>query len=84
VLRNVPDDSTVVGVPGPIIFRHGKRVVITDPKQSKDPLSEALAAGANEVHELRERVKKLAGSEEKSEPPAGRLQLIMDDLGYQI
>jgi serine acetyltransferase len=29
VLRNVPDDSTVVGVPGHIIFREGKRVVIT-------------------------------------------------------
>jgi len=33
VLRSVPDDSTVVGVPGHIILREGKRVVITDPKQ---------------------------------------------------
>jgi len=32
VLRSVPPDSTVVGVPGHIIFREGKRVVITDPK----------------------------------------------------
>jgi len=39
VLRNVPADSTVVGVPGHIIFREGKRVVITDPKQINDPLS---------------------------------------------
>src|ERR1700681_3037831 len=36
VLRNVPDNSTVVGVPGHIIFREGKRVVITDPKQIND------------------------------------------------
>src|SRR5947199_23227 len=33
VLRNVPENSTVVGVPGHIIFRNGERVVITDPKQ---------------------------------------------------
>ena len=37
VLRNVPADSTVVGVPGHIVFREGKRVVITDPKQINDP-----------------------------------------------
>ena len=46
-LRDVPDNSTVVGVPGHIVFRDGKRVVITDPKQINDPLSEALAAVAN-------------------------------------
>jgi len=28
LLRSVPDDSTVVGVPGHIIFREGKRVAI--------------------------------------------------------
>ena len=62
VLRNVPDDSTVVGVPGHIIFREGKRVVITDPKQINDPLSEALAAVAGEVNKLRERVTRAGGS----------------------
>src|ERR1700686_2599875 len=49
VLRNVPENSTVVGVPAHIIFRNGERVVITDPKQINDPLSEALAAVAAEV-----------------------------------
>ena len=29
VLDDVPDDSTIVGVPGHIIFREGKRVVLT-------------------------------------------------------
>src|SRR5271169_1057172 len=56
VLRNVPEHSTVVGVPGHIIFRNGERVVITDPKQINDPLSEALASVATEVNKLRERV----------------------------
>src|ERR1700723_873959 len=62
VLRDVPDDSTVVGVPGHVIFREGKRVVITDPKQINDPLSEALAAVATEVNKLAERVRQLEGT----------------------
>jgi serine O-acetyltransferase len=84
VLRSVPEDSTVVGVPGHIIFREGKRVVITDPKQINDPLSEALAHVATEVHNLRERVQQLEGSEAKSEPLSESLQRIMEDVDYQI
>src|SRR3984885_8458179 len=76
VLRNVPDDSTVVGVPGHIIFREGKRVVITDPKQINDPLSEALAAVASEVNRLAERVRTLEGAD-GSEPCSESMQRIM-------
>jgi serine O-acetyltransferase len=84
VLRNVPQDSTVVGVPGHIIFREGKRVVITDPKQINDPLSEALAAVAAEVNKLRDRVRKLEGTEVAPEPLSASLQRIMEDIDYQI
>src|SRR5579864_3469184 len=84
VLRNVPEDSTVVGVPGHIIFREGKRVVITDPKQINDPLSEALASVVTEVNKLRERVQQLEGSEPKGEPLSESLQRIMEDIDYQI
>lgn len=83
VLRNVPDDSTVVGVPGHIILREGKRVVITDPKQINDPLSEALAAVVTEVSKLRERVRQLEGAG-GSEPLSDSLQRIMEDVDYQI
>jgi serine O-acetyltransferase len=84
VLRSVPEHSTVVGVPGHIIFRNGERVVITDPKQINDPLSEALAAVAAEVNKLRERVQKLEGSGAASEPLSASLQRIMEDIDYQI
>ena len=84
VLRNVPDHSTVVGVPGHIIFRNGERVVITDPKQINDPLSEALAAVANEVDRLRDRVQKLEGSESVSHPLSSSLQGIMEEIDFQI
>jgi serine O-acetyltransferase len=84
VLRNVPENSTVVGVPGHIIFREGKRVVITDPKQINDPLSEALASVVTEVNKLRERVQRLEGSGVKGEPLSESLQRIMEDVDYQI
>lgn len=56
VLHNVPDNSTIVGVPGHIVLRDGKRVVITDPKDIRDPLSEVLIALAREVKELRQKI----------------------------
>jgi serine O-acetyltransferase len=83
VLRSVPDDSTVVGVPGHIILREGKRVVITDPKQINDPLSEALAAVATEVNKLAERVHQLEGRG-GHEPLSESLQRIIEDVDYQI
>jgi serine O-acetyltransferase len=84
VLRSVPDNSTVVGVPGHIIFRDGERVVITDPKQINDPLSEALAAVATEVNKLRDRVQSLEGAEVAHEPLSASMQRIMEDIDYQI
>jgi len=55
VLRSVPPNSTIVGVPGHIVLRDGKRVVITDPKEIRDPLADVIIKLAMEVHELRER-----------------------------
>jgi len=83
VLRNVPDNSTVVGVPGHIVLREGKRVVITDPKLINDPLSEALSAVASEVNRLAERVRELEGTG-GSEPLSESLQRIIEDIDYQI
>jgi serine O-acetyltransferase len=52
VLRDVPPNSTVVGVPAHIIYRNGQRVLITDPHEVKDPLSDALIALAERVDKL--------------------------------
>jgi len=84
VTRDVPDDSTIVGVPGHIIFRNGKRVVITDPKQINDPLSEALAAVAGEVNKLRERVHKLEGELASNGDSGAALEQIIHEIDYQI
>jgi serine O-acetyltransferase len=83
VLRDVPDNSTVVGVPGHIVLRRGQRVVITDPKQINDPLSEALAAVANEVKKLKEEVRELQGRQFVPADGDDKLQQVIE-IDYQI
>ncbi len=56
VLTDVPPNSTVVGVPAHIVYRNGERVLITDPHDIKDPLSDALIALSTRVEELEERL----------------------------
>jgi serine O-acetyltransferase len=56
VLSDVPPNSTVVGVPAHIVYRNGERVLITDPHDIKDPLSDALIALAARVEELEQRL----------------------------
>ncbi len=55
VLADVPPNSTVVGVPAHIVYRNGQRVLITDPHDIKDPLSDALIALSARVEELEDR-----------------------------
>jgi serine O-acetyltransferase len=56
VLSDVPPDSTVVGVPAHIVYRNGERVLITDPHDIKDPLSDSLIALSSRVDELEDRL----------------------------
>jgi serine O-acetyltransferase len=93
VLRSVTANSTIVGVPGHIVLRDGKRVVITDPKDIRDPLSDVIIKLAAEVHELRENFQhhshealgaepNLTIDEETSTPNISPQELFQDD--YQI
>jgi serine O-acetyltransferase len=56
VLTDVPPNSTVVGVPAHIVYRNGERVLITDPHDIKDPLSEVLIRLSTRVEELEQRL----------------------------
>ena len=56
VLTDVPPNSTVVGVPAHIVYRNGQRVLLTDPHDIKDPLSDALIALASRVEELEDKL----------------------------
>jgi len=96
VLRSVPPNSTIVGVPGHIVLRDGKRVVINDPKEIRDPLSDVIIKLAKEVHELREKFQEhshealgaepeLTIDEESVPTPLLPEQLFAEDyLDYQI
>ena len=96
VLRSVPENSTIVGVPGHIVLRDGKRVVIIDPKEIRDPLSEVIIRLAKEVHELREKFQEhshealgaepdLAIDEESVSGPASAKRLFAEEyLDYEI
>jgi serine O-acetyltransferase len=68
VLRSVPANSTIVGVPGHIVLRDGKRVVITDPKDIRDPLSDVIIKLAAEVHELRRKFQEHSHATAGAEP----------------
>jgi len=61
VLRDVPPDSTVVGVPAHIVYQGGKRVLITDPHDINDPLSDVMIALGEEVKALKARLERLDG-----------------------
>jgi len=61
VVRDVPPDSTVVGVPAHIVYQGGKRVLVTDPHEISDPLSDVIIALADEVKRLKMRLEKLDG-----------------------
>jgi serine O-acetyltransferase len=65
VLSDVPPNSTVVGVPAHIVYRNGQRVLITDPHDVKDPLSDALIALSARVEEVEKRL----GSEAQAAEP---------------
>ena len=94
VLRSVPPNSTIVGVPGHIVLRDGKRVVITDPKDIRDPLSDVIIQLAKELNELRERfqqhMREMHGEESKinegtSAENISPQELFQDDYqDYQI
>jgi serine O-acetyltransferase len=60
VLADVPPNSTVVGVPAHTVYRNGQRVLITDPHDVKDPLSDALIALSGRVEELERQLGSLA------------------------
>ena len=80
VLRDVPDNSTIVGVPGHIVLRRGQRVVITDPKQIHDPLSAALTEIAAQVENLRKRVEELEGGAPVAVGAAAELKALSAEL----
>jgi len=76
--------TAIVGGPGHIVLRKGKRVLITYPKQVSDPLSEVLIKMAAEIHELREKFQEPTHERRSPEPEIDfdqRYQTFSDGAG---
>ena len=56
VLNDAPPNSTVVGVPAHIVYQNGERILITDPHEIKDPLSDVLIALSARVNLLEQQL----------------------------
>lgn len=64
VLRDVPPNSTVVGVPAHVVYREGQRVLITDPRDIQDPLSNVIIALGTRIDEICEKLGMMAAESE--------------------
>ncbi len=69
ILRDVPENATVVGIPGRVILRDGKRVVITDPKEMRDPVTDAIAALNARISELEEKLGQSTAPQKSKDSP---------------
>jgi len=63
VIKDVPDGSTVVGVPGRVAGSHPIKTVDLDHDQLPDPLAKALSIIIEEQEKLAERISVLEGME---------------------
>lgn len=62
VLKDVPDHSTVVGIPGKVVIQNGKRMKRDlDHQNLPDPVSEVIKNLTEEIDELKEEVNRLKG-----------------------
>jgi len=63
VVKEVPPDSVVVGVPGRVIFREGKKVTDMDFDWTNlpDPVAQALQCLLDRVHDLEKELEELKG-----------------------
>lgn len=73
VVKDVPPDCTVVGVPGRIVVREGRRVggVDLDHADLPDPLAQVLGAMRDELESLRRRVERLESVQRVGVPQGG-------------
>lgn len=63
VIKDVPPDSTVVGIPGRVVKEKKKRKIDLDHDKLPDPVAEALKVVLDEIEKIEERVANLESME---------------------
>lgn len=63
VIKDVPADSTVVGIPGRVVKEKKKRKIDLDHDKLPDPVAEALKVVLDEIEKIEERVANLESME---------------------
>ncbi|MFS0675080.1 serine O-acetyltransferase [Ornithinibacillus sp. 179-J 7C1 HS] len=59
VLKDVPDNSTVVGIPGKVVIQDGKKVMRLDHHKLPDPVEEKCSDLQAEIDQLKAEITKL-------------------------
>ncbi|KEO81713.1 serine O-acetyltransferase [Tumebacillus flagellatus] len=67
VLREVPPNATVVGIPGKVIMQDGKRVDQFDQCNMPDPVMEIVKQMQQQIDDLKSEVEKLQQSQARGE-----------------
>lgn len=64
VLKDVPDHSTVVGIPGRVVVQNGEKVKDLDHHKLPDPMYELLKRMDAEIKELKQEIATLKGAKQ--------------------
>lgn len=71
VVKEVPPDCTVVGVPGRIVVRNGRRIDVLAHGDLPDPVAEALSRLETRLYDLEERVLELEAGARRTDAERG-------------
>lgn len=78
VLKDVPPNSTVVGIPGRVVILDGRRVNDMDHVNLPDPVADLLRSMQQQINELRREIMELKGEVVDADP---RVQYINKTKG---
>jgi len=68
VLKDVPPNSTVVGIPGRVVILDGRRVNDMDHANLPDPVADLLRSMQQQINELRREIMELKGEVVDADP----------------
>jgi serine O-acetyltransferase len=79
VLRSVPSDCTVVGVPGRVVYQGGKRIDPLNHAESPDPLADVIRSLVERLDQVETELETLRSGKEPSALPPVRPVLLKSD-----